>query len=79
MQTKFVMVKCKASKTATVADEIVQMIEVSEVYTMSGDYDLLLKCNLEANADIRKVVLDRIQTISGVENTFTLDTENWFA
>ena len=43
MQTIFVMVKCELGEAYDVADAAVQTIEqVSEVYSTSGQYDLLL-------------------------------------
>ncbi|MHC4984379.1 MAG: Lrp/AsnC ligand binding domain-containing protein, partial [Planctomycetota bacterium] len=47
MQTIFIMVKCDLGKAYEVADEAVLGIEqVSEVYSTSGQYDLLVKCYL---------------------------------
>jgi DNA-binding Lrp family transcriptional regulator len=45
MKTIFVMVKCDLGRAYEVADQAVQEIEeVSEVYSTSGQYDLLMKC-----------------------------------
>ena len=47
MKTIFVMVKCDLGKAYAVADAAVGEIEqVSEVYSTSGQYDLLMKCYL---------------------------------
>ena len=43
MQTIFVMVKCDLGKAYEVADEAVAVEHVSEVYSTSGQYDLLMK------------------------------------
>ena len=52
MQTIFVMVKCELGQAYQVADEAVQAVEqVSEVYSTSGEYDLLIKCYLPADAE----------------------------
>ena len=73
MQTIFVMIKCELGKAYAVADEAVQSVEqVSEVYSTSGQYDLLVKCYLAKDADIGHFVTDRIQTLPGVADTFTL-------
>src|SRR3546814_13207984 len=55
-----------------VADEAVQIDEVSEVHSTSGQYDLLVKCYLADGADIGRFVTDRIQTLAGVKDTFTI-------
>ncbi len=53
MQTIFVMVKCALGEAYQVADAAVQTIEeVSEVYSTSGEYDLLIKCYLGDQVDI---------------------------
>ena len=67
MQTIFVMVKCELGKAYEVADEAVQNVEqVSEVHSISGQYDLLLKCYLPDGQDIGHFVTEKIQTLPGV-------------
>ena len=73
MKTIFVMVKCELGKAYTVADEAVLEIEqVSEVYSISGQYDLLMKCYLAEDADIGRFVTEKLQTLPGVKDTFTI-------
>ncbi|HYG85789.1 MAG TPA: Lrp/AsnC ligand binding domain-containing protein [Azospirillum sp.] len=80
MQTIFVMVKCDLGKAYGVADEAVQEIEqVSEVHSISGQYDLLMKCYLAQDTDIGRFVTEKIQTLPGVRDTFTLITFKAFA
>ena len=74
MQTIFVMVKCDLGKAYQVADEAVAVEHVSEVYSTSGQYDLLMKCYLDEKTDIGHFVTSRIQTLTGVRDTFTLIT-----
>jgi DNA-binding Lrp family transcriptional regulator len=73
MKTIFVMVKCELGKAYTVADEAVQQVEqVSEVYSTSGQFDLLMKCYLTEEADIGRFVTEKVQTLPGVKDTFTI-------
>ena len=73
MQTIFVMVKCELGRAYTVADEAVQAVEqVSEVYSTSGEYDLLIKCYLDDAQDIGHFVTEHLQTLDGVKDTFTI-------
>ncbi len=74
MQTIFVMVKCDLGKAYQVADEAVAVEHVSEVYSTSGQYDLLMKCYLDDKLDIGHFVTSQIQTLPGVKDTFTLIT-----
>src|SRR5439155_26414847 len=73
MKTIFVMVKCDLGKAYAVADEAVLNLEqVSEVYSTSGQYDLLMKCYLPETTDIGRFVTERLQTLPGVKDTFTI-------
>ncbi|MEQ8817815.1 MAG: Lrp/AsnC ligand binding domain-containing protein [Thalassobaculum sp.] len=75
MQTIFIQVKCDLGKAYEVADQAVLGVEeVSEVYSTSGQYDLLMKCYLPDAADIGHFVTERVQTLPGVKDTFTLIT-----
>jgi DNA-binding Lrp family transcriptional regulator len=75
MQTIFVMVKCELGKSYEVADNAAEMTQsISEVYSISGQYDLLMKCYLNRDDDIGHFVTGQIQTIPGVKDTFTLIT-----
>ena len=53
--------------------------ELSEVYSTSGQYDLLGKFYLEAGQDTGLFVTERVQTLPGVADTHTLITFNAFA
>ncbi|HEY6982132.1 Lrp/AsnC ligand binding domain-containing protein [Reyranella sp.] len=79
MQTIFVMVKCELGKAYEVADEAVAIEQVSEVYSTSGQYDLLMKCYLDDKTDIGHFVTSRIQTLPDVKDTFTLITFKAFS
>jgi DNA-binding Lrp family transcriptional regulator len=75
MQTIFVRVKCQLGQAYDVADAAVQTIgQVSEVYSTSGQYDLLLKFHLDDEVDIGRFVTTQVQTLPGVQDTFTLIT-----
>jgi DNA-binding Lrp family transcriptional regulator len=73
VQTIFVFVKCDLGRAYEVADIVVQTVEqVSEVHSISGQYDLLLKCYLSEGQDIGRFVTEQVQTLTGVKDTFTL-------
>ena len=74
MQTIFVMVKCDLGKSYQVADEAVQVDKISEVYSISGQYDLLMKCYLNDDEDIGHFVCEHLQKLPGIKDTFTLIT-----
>lgn len=80
MQTIFVLVKCELGRAYDVADLAVQDVEeVSEVHSISGQYDLLMKCYLKQDDDIGRFVTEHVQTLPGVRDTFTLIAYKAFA
>jgi DNA-binding Lrp family transcriptional regulator len=79
MQTIFIQVKCELGRAYEVADDAVTVEQVSEVYSTSGQYDLLMKCYLADTTDIGHFVTSKIQTLPGVKDTFTLITFKAFS
>jgi DNA-binding Lrp family transcriptional regulator len=73
MQTIFVFTKCELGQAYKVADEAILNVEqISEVHSISGKYDLLVKCYLDDDTDIGHFVNEKIQTLPGIKDTFTL-------
>jgi DNA-binding Lrp family transcriptional regulator len=80
MKTLFVMVKCDLGQAYKVAEEAVETIEqVSEVHSVSGQYDLLMKCFLPDDMDIGHFVVERLQRLPGIKDTFTLTAYKAFS
>ena len=79
MQTIFVLVKADLGQSYVVADHAVEIEQVSEVFSISGQYDLLLKCYLENGIDIGHFVAETIQHLPGVKDTFTIITFKAFS
>lgn len=74
MQTIFIQVKCDLGKAYMVADEAIDVEGVSEVYSTSGHFDLMMKCYLQDEEDIGHFVNESIQILPGVRDTFTIIT-----
>lgn len=73
MQTIFVLAKCQLGQAYAVADRAVQEVEqISEIHSISGQYDLMLKCFLPEGQDVGRFVTERVQTLSGIQDTFTI-------
>lgn len=45
---------------------------MSEVYSTSGQWDLMMKCHLDDDADIGHFVTESIQTLPDIKDTFTV-------
>ncbi|MDQ3830603.1 MAG: Lrp/AsnC ligand binding domain-containing protein [Candidatus Tectomicrobia bacterium] len=78
MVAGFVFIKCELGQVETVANKIVEVDGVSEVYSISGNYDLLVKVYVERYEDFANVVPQWIHHISGIRETSTLMTFNAF-
>jgi DNA-binding Lrp family transcriptional regulator len=79
MRAIFVMIKCEMGQTLKVAREAADNIEqMSELYSTSGQYDLLGKFYLDPDEDIGRFVTEKVQAVPGVKDTYTLITFNAF-
>ncbi len=75
MKAVFVMIKCQLGHAYKVANSLVERVEqVSEVYSISGQYDLLVKFYLNQDQDTGHFVTETVQTIEGIADTFTIVT-----
>ena len=73
------MVKCEMGEAYRVAREMADTIaELSEMHSTSGQYDLLGKFYLESEQDIGLFVVEKVQSVPGVKDTYTLQTFNAF-
>ena len=79
MRAVFVLIKTEPGHTTAVANRIADLECFSEAYSISGQYDLLGKFYLEADQDIGLFVVERVQTVAGVKDTYTLQTFNAFS
>ena len=79
MRAIFVMIKCEMGQSYRVAQLAADTIEeLSELHSTSGQYDLLGKFYLEPEQDTGLFVTEKLQTIAGVKDTYTLITFNAF-
>jgi DNA-binding Lrp family transcriptional regulator len=79
MKAIFVMIKCEMGQAYRVARDAADTIpQLSELFSTSGQYDLLGKFYLETDEDIGLFVTESIQSLPGVKDTYTLITFNAF-
>ena len=67
----FIQVRCRPGKTYEVADRIYEKEVVSELYSTSGEYDLIAKVYVPEDADVGKYVNDIFEDIEHVDRTLT--------
>jgi DNA-binding Lrp family transcriptional regulator len=79
MRAIFVMIKCEMGQAYSVAQQAADTIDqLSEMYSTSGQYDLLGKFYLEPEQDVGRFVTEKLQKLPGVRDTYTLITFNAF-
>jgi len=71
MQCVFVQLRCRPGTTYDVADEIARREIHSELYSTSGEYDLLAKLYIPEEEDIGRFINDRLLDIDGIERSLT--------
>ncbi|MEP0944486.1 MAG: Lrp/AsnC ligand binding domain-containing protein [Rhizobiaceae bacterium] len=71
MKCVFMQLRCQPGKTYDVADKIYEREIVSELYSTSGEFDLLMKIYIDENEDIGKFVNEKILNIEGIVHSLT--------
>jgi DNA-binding Lrp family transcriptional regulator len=80
MRAIFIMIKCEMGQAYRVARQMADEIEtLSEMHSISGQYDLMGKFYLPADQDIGLFVVERVQVVPGVKDTYTVQTFNAFS
>ncbi|MAT88073.1 MAG: AsnC family transcriptional regulator [Aestuariivita sp.] len=74
----FVQLRCKPGTTYDVANQIVLREIHSELYSTSGDFDLLLKVYVSESEDIGKYINEKLLDITGIERSLTTLTFSAF-
>ena len=70
----FIQIRCKPGKTYQVAEEIALREIHSELYSTSGDFDLLMKLYVPDNADVGHFINDQLLDIASIERSVTTMT-----
>jgi DNA-binding Lrp family transcriptional regulator len=71
MLTAFVMIKTEVRRTSEVAQRIADLEHVAEVYSVTGEYDLIVILHLPTYEQLAEVVPDQIAMVDGVMETET--------
>ena len=71
MKCVFMQLRCKPGMTYEVADKIYEREIVSELYSTSGEFDLLAKIYIEEDEDIGRFVNEKILDIDGIVHSLT--------
>jgi DNA-binding Lrp family transcriptional regulator len=70
----FIQIRCKPGTTYKVAEEIALREIHSDLYSTSGEYDLLLKLYLPENEDVGHFINEHLLVIPNIERSLTTMT-----
>ncbi len=78
MDCIFVQIRCKPGTTYEVADAIAEREIHSELYSTSGEYDLLVKMYVPTGEDLGKYLNSNLLNTPGIERSLTTTTYKAF-
>ncbi|MGI8774814.1 MAG: Lrp/AsnC family transcriptional regulator [Actinomycetota bacterium] len=72
MVTTVVLAVCDVHRIPETAQAVADIAEVTEVYSVAGDYDLVIMVRVRNHDDLARVVSEGIAKIEGIVRTQTL-------
>ncbi len=72
VSTAIVMIAVEADRIPEAADAIVDIDGVTEVYSVTGEWDLIAMVRVRDHEQLADVIPNRISKVDGVESTNTL-------
>ncbi|MCT7356099.1 Lrp/AsnC ligand binding domain-containing protein [Streptomyces sp. 15-116A] len=71
MITAIVLIKTSVDRIPEIAEQIAALENISEVFSVTGTYDLIAMVRVKEHEDLAEVIPGRISKIPGVEGTDT--------
>ncbi|MBU6531191.1 Lrp/AsnC family transcriptional regulator [Streptomyces sp. NPDC057245] len=71
MISAIVLIKTSVDRIPEIAEQIAALENVSEVFSVTGTYDLIAMVRVHQHEDLAEVIPGRISRIPGVEGTDT--------
>jgi DNA-binding Lrp family transcriptional regulator len=72
MVTFIILLNVKSKKITAIAEELASIPEISEVYSVTGIYDLVAIVRTKTNDDVAELVANRMGAIKGIKKTDTM-------
>jgi len=72
MGTALVLLKVKRDRIHAVAEKLVDLDGITEVYSVSGRFDLVIVVRVEDNDSMEKLVTEQIRCVEGIIKSETL-------
>ncbi|MBI2880418.1 MAG: Lrp/AsnC ligand binding domain-containing protein [Candidatus Tectomicrobia bacterium] len=74
MRVAYMLIKVEVGAVEGVASRLMEVEEVTEVYSISGAYDILAKVIVEDYDQFGEIIPQKIHSIAGIRATNTLLT-----
>jgi DNA-binding Lrp family transcriptional regulator len=71
MITAFVFIRTESNKIPEVAEKISALPGISEVYSVTGEWDLIAIARVQQHEELADVVADHLAKVEGVVETIT--------
>ena len=72
MVTFIILFNVRKDRITAIAEELAEIPQISEVYSVTGIYDLVAIVRTKTNDDVAELVSNRLGTIDGIEETDTM-------
>ncbi len=72
MVTFIILINVEKNRITSVAEQLIDMPEVSEVYSVTGIYDLVAIVRCRSNDDVAELVTNSLGTVDGIARTDTM-------
>jgi len=72
MVTSIILINTERTKINQVAEQLAAMDGISEVYSVSGKYDLIVIARVTTNDDLASLVTNKLLTIEAITKSETM-------
>jgi DNA-binding Lrp family transcriptional regulator len=72
MVTSIILINAERTKINEVAEKLAEMDGISEVYSVSGKYDLIVVARVKTNDDLATLVTKKLLTIDDILKSETM-------
>ncbi len=72
MVTAFILMNIARSHLRSIADELLAIDGIAEVYSVAGPFDIVAIARVRHHDDLNDLVTEHIAALEGIENTETL-------
>lgn len=78
MRFAYILIKVERGHVRPVANQLIELAEVSEVHSISGPHDLIVKVMVPSYDDLGDTIPEKIHRVQGIRETETLIVFNVF-